>query len=225
MKRLVIIFVLIFCFSCKWEKKETVINSKSNKIAIDTISSLNESDELVKQKLQNLKERFYHITLYNNEEGKDTIVNLDFLESDNGINYTFKYEPFIRRVYSDSISLYTKNIEVVIYKSKFDKTKAELTYDTDSLNIIKIDNHNVIGAEDIPNTYISKMYLDLSSKYVEIDKHYFEDLYEPNFDLTEAYYYDKEIIITMGNSDGYLGYTVTFFIDKELNIKRIVSIP
>ncbi|WP_282032465.1 hypothetical protein [Winogradskyella eximia] len=223
MRILVCLLVFVICFSCQ-EKKEKFIDVE-NKIKLDTLPVLNKEDNKQKLKLQELKERFYHIKLYNFEGVKDTVVGFDFLESDSNLDYTFDYEPFIKRGNSDSISLYTKNIEVVIRKSKFDKTKSKLTYDSDSLNIIQIDNHNVIGAEDIPNNYISKIYLDLSNNYVEIDKRYYEDLYEPNFDLTEAYYYDKEIIITMGNSDGYLGYVVTFFIDEELNIKRIIYIP
>ncbi|SDI20735.1 hypothetical protein [Winogradskyella thalassocola] len=223
MRVLIVFLILVLCFSCK-EKKEDVIEVEYD-IKIDTLTTINKEDELVKQKLQELKERFYHIKLYNSEIVTDTIVGFDFLESDSSLDYSFDYEPFLKRGNSDSISLYTKNIEVVIRKSKFEKTKSKLTYDSDSLNIIQIDNHNVIGAEDVPNTYISKIYLDLSNNYVEIDKRYYEDLYEPNFDLTEAYYYDKEIIITMGNSDGYLGYVVTFFIDEELNIKRIIYIP
>ena len=223
MRILVCLLVFVICFSCQ-EKKEKFIDVE-NKIKLDTLPVLNKEDNKQKLKLQELKERFYHIKLYNFEGVKDTVVGFDFLESDSNLDYTFDYEPFIKRGNSDSISLYTKNIEVVIRKSKFDKTKSKLTYDSDSLNIIQIDNHNVIGAEDVPNTYISKIYLDLSNNYVEIDKRYYEDLYEPNFDLTEAYYYDKEIIITMGNSDGYLGYVVTFFIDEELNIKRIIYIP
>lgn len=223
MKRLFYCLVFVLTFSCNEKKENTLV--VEDKIEIDTLPRVNNEDKLQKLKLEKIKDRFYHITLHNFDGDKDTIVGFDFLESDTSLNYTFDYEPFIRRVYSDSISLYGKNMEVVLYKSKFDKAKAKLTYDADSLNIIQIDNHNVVGAEDIPNTYISKMYLDLSNNYVEIDKRYFEDLYEPNFDLTEAYYYKKEIIITMGNSDGYLGYNVTFFIDEKLNIKRIIYIP
>ncbi|REE08292.1 hypothetical protein [Winogradskyella pacifica] len=223
MRVLVVFFISVLCFSCK-EKKEDVLEVEYE-IKIDTLSTINKEDELIRQKLQELKERFYHIKLYNSEIVTDTIVGFDFLESDSNLDYTFDYEPFVKRGNLDSISLYTKNIEVVILKSKFDKTKSKLTYDSDSLNIIQIDNHNVIGAEDVPNTYISKIYLDLSNNYVEIDKRYYEDLYEPNFNLTEAYYYDKEIIVTMGNSDGYLGYKVNFFIDEQLNIKRIIYIP
>ncbi|GAA4241276.1 hypothetical protein GCM10022292_07030 [Winogradskyella damuponensis] len=223
MRVLVSLIVFIVCFSCK-EKKEEIIGIE-NKIVTDTHQTLNKEDEKQKIKLQELKERFYHVKLYDDEKSRDTIVGFDFLESDTNVDYTFDYEPFIKRLYSDSIRLYTKNIEIVFHKSKFEKNKAKLTYDSDSLNVTQIDNHDVIGAEGIPNSCISKMYLDLSNNHVEIDKRYFEDLYEPNFDLTEAYYYDKEIIITMGNSDGYLGYNVTFFIDEELNIKRIIYIP
>ncbi|MBU2930055.1 hypothetical protein [Winogradskyella psychrotolerans] len=223
MRQLVLLLILVLCFSCKKKKEAQMV--VEDIIIIDTLSTINKQDELVKQKLQELKERFYHIKLYDFETVTDTIVGYDFLESDTNIDYSFDYEPFVKRINSDSISLYTKNMEVVIHKSKFDKTKSKLTYDSDSLNIIQIDNHDVVGAEDVPNSYISKMYLDLSNNIVEIDKRYFEDLYEPNFDLTEAYYYDKEIIIRMGNSDGYLGYNVTFFIDEVLNIKRIIYIP
>lgn len=223
MKRLFYCLVFVIAFSCNEKKENTLV--VEDKIEIDTLSRVNNEVKLQKLKLEKIKDRFYHITLHNVEGDKDTIVGFDFLESDTSLNYTFDYEPFVRRVYSDSISLYTKNMEIVLYKSKFDKAKVKLTYDADSLNIIQIDSHNVVGAEDIPYTYISKIYLDLSNNYVEIDKRYFEDLYEPNFDLTEAYYYKKEIIITMGNSDGYLGYNVTFFIDEKLNIKRIIYIP
>lgn len=213
----------MICFSCK-EKVKEIVNVENN-IEIDTLQTINKQDELIKQNLQSLKKRFYHIKLHKYEEDKDTVVDFDFLESDETLNYTFDYKPFRKSISKDSISLFTKNMEVVIHKSKFDKTKAKLTYDSDSLNILKINNHNMFGADTIPNSYISKLYLDLSNNYVEIDKRYYEDLYEPNFNLTDAYYYDKEIIITMGNSDGYLGYGVTFFIDEELNIKRIVYIP
>ncbi len=215
--------MIVVCFSCK-EEKESVLTVK-DKIEIDTLPTIDREDELVKLKLQKLEERYYHIKLSNAEIVKDTIVGLDFLESDTHLNYTFDYDPFTKRINSDSISLYTKNIEVVIHKSQFDTSKAKLTYDTDSLNIIQIDNHDVIGVEDVPSTYISKINLHLSNKYVEIDKRYYEDLYEPNLDLIEAYYYDKEIIIVMSNSDGYLGYRVTFLIDEVLNIKRIIYIP
>ena len=223
MRILILFFIMMVCFSCKEKAKE--ISTVEDKIKIDTISKLNKEDELEKLKLKKQKDRFYYITLHNFKENKDTIVNFDFLENDLNLDYTFDYKPFAKRVYEDSISLFTKNIEVVIHKSKFDKSKTEITYDSDSLNITQIDSHNVIGGEEIPNTFISKMYLDLSNNYVEIDKRYYEDLYEPNFNLTEAYYYDKEIIITMGNSDGYLGYGVTFFLDNELNMKRIIYKP
>ncbi|WP_225036164.1 hypothetical protein [Winogradskyella sp. SM1960] len=223
MRTLTLFFMIVVCFSCK-EEKESVLTVK-DKIEIDTLPTIDREDELVKLKLQKLEERYYHIKLSNAEIVKDTIVGLDFLESDTHLNYTFDYDPFTKRINSDSISLYTKNIEVVIHKSQFDTSKAKLTYDTDSLNIIQIDNHDVIGVEDVPSTYISKINLHLSNKYVEIDKRYYEDLYEPNLDLIEAYYYDKEIIIVMSNSDGYLGYRVTFLIDEVLNIKRIIYIP
>ncbi|WP_179335563.1 hypothetical protein [Winogradskyella costae] len=222
MRILVFFFISALCFSCKEKKEDVVVEYE---IKIDTLLTINKEDELIRQKRHELKERFYHIKLYDSVLVTDTIVGFKFLESDSNIDYSFDYEPFIKKGNLDSISLYTKNIEVVIRKSKFDKTKSKLTYDSDSLNIIQIDNHDVIGAEDIPDTYISKIYLDLSNNYVEIDKRYYEDLYEPNFNLTEAYYYDDEIIVTMGNSDGYLSYKVTFFIDEELNIKRIIYIP
>ncbi|MBF8151414.1 hypothetical protein ITJ86_16020 [Winogradskyella sp. F6397] len=223
MRTLALLFIIAVCFSCK-EEKESVLTVK-DKIEIDTLPTIDREDELVKLKLQKLEERYYHIKLSNAEIVKDTIVGLDFLESDTHLNYIFDYDPFTKRINSDSISLYTKNIEVVIHKSQFDTSKAKLKYDTDSLNIIQIDNHDVIGVEGVPSTYISKINLHLSNKYVEIDKRYYEDLYEPNLDLIEAYYYDKEIIIVMSNSDGYLGYRVTFFIDEVLNIKRIIYIP
>ncbi len=223
MKKLVYIFVLICCFSCKEEIKEQSIVEDSIQIEIDSI--INKEDEIEKSKLKKLDERFYHITIYDYEESKDTIVNFDFLESDSTLNFTFDYEPFEKRIYSDSISLFTENIEVVIIKSKFDAIKSTIKYDKDSLNVIKIDEHGVIGAEDIPNTLVSRMYLNLSGNYFEIDKEYYEDLYEPDFNRANAYYYDKEIIIVMNNSDGYLGYSVTLFLDNQMNMKRIVYVP
>ena len=223
MKKIVIILVLVCCFSCKEETKEAIVTN--NVIQIDTASVVNKEDEQEKLKPKKQDERYYHITIHNFEKDKDTIVDFHFLESDEALSYTFDYEPFEKRIYTDSIRLQTKNIEVVIIKSKFDKTKSKLTYSSDSLNINKIDNHKVFGADTIPITYISALYLNLNGNYLEIDKGYYEDLYEPDFNRTEAYYYDKEIIITMGNSDGYLGYGVTFFLDNQMNMKRIIYIP
>ena len=215
--------VLIICFSCIEEAKEAII--ANDLIQIDTISAINKEDKLEKLKLKKLGERYYHITIHDFEENIDTIVDLDFLESDTTLAFKFDYEPFEKRIYSDSISLLIKNIEVIIVKSKFDETKSTIKYDNDGLNVVTIDGHGVVGAEDIPRTYISKMYLNLSGNYFEIKKEYYEDLYEPDFNRTKVYYYDKEIIIDMNNSDGYLGYRVVFFIDNQMNMKRIVYVP
>ena len=226
MKKIVFILVLFCCFACKEESKNNTRNLENlNQVEVDTVSFLTNAEKLERSKLKKLDERYYHIAIHTHEEKKDTIVNMDFLESDETLNYTFDYEPLRKTVHEDSINLVKENVEVVIVKSKFDAIESTITYDADSLNVIKIDNHTIYGADAIPKTYISKMYLNLSGNYFEIDKMYYEDLYEPNFNSTEAYYYDKEIIITMGNSDGYLGYSVTFFLDNKMNMKRIVYLP
>lgn len=223
MKKIIFIFVLICCFSCEEEtnKKDTSIKE----IKIDTISTISKTDEIEKHRIEKIDKKYYHVTIHDFENKRDSIVGFDFLESDDALNSTFNYKPFEKNIYSDSISLFKENIEVVIIKSKFDATKAKLTYDSDSINIIKIDNNDVYGADTIPKTFISKMYLKLSGNYFEIDKEYYRDLYEPNLYLTEVYYYDKEIIITMSGSDGYLGYGVTFFLDNEMHMKRLIYIP
>jgi len=223
MKKIILILVLIFCFSCKEETKEKMV--ATDEIVIDTLLQLKKADKIESLKLKKLDERYYHITLYDYESSKDTIVNFDFLENDDMLNFTFNYESFEKKSYQDSVSLLTTNIEVVIVKSKFDISKSKVKYAKDSTTVIEIDGHGLIGAEEIPNTYISKMYLNLSGNYFEIEKEYYEDLYEPDFNRIKAYYYDKEIIIDMNNSDGYLGYSVILFIDNEMNMKRIVYMP
>lgn len=204
------------------EKEVKNAENSNAEIGIDSILILNMEDQIVREKIKQLEERFYHITLLRSEKEKDTIVNLNFQESDEALGFKFNYDPLENRVYEDSISMLRTNIEVVIVKSNFDETKSVIKYDKNRLNIVHIDNHGVFGADDIPQSYISNMYLNPSGHYFEIDKEYYEDLYEPDFIRTAAYYYDKEMIIRMNNSDGYLGYHVVFFIGNKLNMKRIV---
>ncbi len=176
-------------------------------------------------KENNQKERLYHITMHEYNASKDTIVNFDFLASDETLDYSLDYKPFDKSIKSDTLRMYTANMEVVIVKSKFNKVNAVFTYDRDSLNIMTINGHNLIGADNIPSEYILDIYLSLNGTVTHIDKTYFEDLYEPYFDGSNAYYYDGEIIIEMNNSDGYLGYRVILFINRQNEIKRLVYIP
>lgn len=223
MKTQITILVLILCFSCKNEIQNASIPD-DDRIQVSS-DSVDEQDEIELLKLKKQDQRFYHITLDKLEEEKDTIVNFDFFESDEALSYTFNYKPFENNITNDTLSMFTTNMEVVIEKANFNASKATVTYNKDSLNVVAVNGKKPFGADAIPKTYISNMYLIMSGNTTLIDKKYYDDLYEPDFYRANAYYYDNEIIITMHNSDGYLGYSVSLFIDRFNNVKRIVHLP
>ncbi|WP_299122354.1 hypothetical protein [uncultured Winogradskyella sp.] len=226
MKKLIYIFIIAFSFSCIRENTSKT-TSVIEEMVVVSDSTLNEEEAQEKSKPKKTEERLYDITIYDYKEelGKDTIVNFDFLESDQMLFPSFNYEPLENRIKPDTLSMLTTNMEVVIVKSKFDKSDSVITYDKDSINVMTIDGHQLIGADNIPSEYISDLYLNMNGDIVKVDKKYYEDLYEPDFIRAKAYYNDNEIIIEMNNGDGYLGYSVNLFIDKLKNIKRIIYIP
>ena len=127
------------------------------------------------------------------------------------IDFSFRYKPFKRSISADTITLVRPNIEVKMIKSKFNPSDAVLVFDQDSLKISTINGYQPIGVEEIPTCFISGITYLLGGQEFQLPDEFFQDLYEPDWYRSMAYFYDDEIILVMNNSLGHLGYKVVLF--------------
>ena len=157
---ILILILLLGCKNSNHEDVNTIQNINTERLEIKD-SVFSKENQL--EKISELKERFYDITIHDFENTRDTTVTIGFLKNDKTLDFTFNYEPLDKVVFSDSISLVKEDIEVVIIKSQFDKTKSKIKYQQDSITITEIDGHTLIGAEETPNEYISDFYIKIKN--------------------------------------------------------------
>jgi hypothetical protein len=165
----------------------------------------------------------------------DTTISLEYLKNslDLILLSKFNYEPFENNLINDSTLILKKlDFQIELNSRKFDTSMYNLSYIQNGKILDKINGLKVWGTDgNIPKRVISNIKLKHGKESKLIDKKYFNNLFEPmlfcqkNRCMTNAYLTpDRELIISMFNSDGAGSYTAILIFDSKLNmIEKIVG--
>ena len=180
----------------------------------------------------------YMVNMYSEkEELMDTLISLEFLESEMYRFNKFIYPEFSHSYYSDSLSILLMNeMKIEIKTADFDSESALLEFDSTNSWLMKINGKEIWGTDgNIPNKRISSIKLIAGSgSEFDFPKESIEDLFEPSlycnetpevYCMVNAYYRNEnEIILVMLNGDGAGGYTAIFSIKNNSINKRIIGL-
>lgn len=232
MKYLVLIILMLYiCCPEKTynETNQSIQDKKIESTDISISSNVHINDSL-----------FYDVKLFDdrNDRTYDTVIHIDSLAGMfyefRGFNYTKLQR---KRVKDKHLSLFNDTIELKITEAPFDSSKHELFYEEGVGYSVggtwtKIDGREFLGTDGgLPDREISGITIRINGKKKKIEKEYYSDLYQPNLDCwsseqgDQCYTYgyiknNREIILSMSNSDAAGSYEVVFIFDMKGNIKR-----
>jgi hypothetical protein len=177
----------------------------------------------------------YQVSLISEKTEKpfNTIISLDFIKDSLELYLfsKFNYPPFdIQTITDSSITLTKENHQIEIISSKFDTLGQVFSYSDEGRYLTKINGQRFWGTDgDFPREKISKIRIHKDDSLTTLPPSIFQDLFEPNFHFfdngngqycfTHTYITDnEELIITMMNSDGAVGYRVLFLFNNKFNL-------
>jgi hypothetical protein len=148
------------------------------------------------------------------------------------ITFISNFTKFNKVELNDSIlKLRLDSFNLTLTKRSFNKKGRQLKYDKsqgEQIFVKSIDKKFPLGTDgNIPKKEYKAILLKIGKISWSFPSDTFKDLFEPNFEMTMAYYNDtnSKIYIEATNSDGAGGYLVIWTIKEKQIIRRETFIP